>query len=513
MPIVAALAGRPPAPRQARRWAGPTGVGLLVLAFFLIGLASEQATTAAAQTGNKSTLFLALVVGLIVLCVGVVLVAPTCLALLARAGRRAPIAVRLAMRDLARYRARSGAALGAISISVLIAVIICVVAAARFGSALDYVGPNLTSNQLVVYPAAGNVGPPGSHQSMKPSNERSSRQHGHTAPGPGANVLLRTADGYIPTQVTGAHLAAMAAEVRGIAASLGASDIVQLEVTNSSLVRAASGRNWDGVIYVATAQLLRAYGIAAAQVNPGADFLSMRHGLSSMTNMQFLWGPYKSGPPGPESRCTPGSCLANPTIQEISALPSGTSAPNTVITEHAVRQFHLTSSTAGWLILAPDSLTAAQISAAQHAAATAGLTVEQRNSIPSSAEILNVATIFGILLALGILAMCVGLLRSETASSRRTLTATGATGTTRRAISAATAGALALIGAVVGTAGGYVAAIGFFRTSQLDTLSSLTSIPVANLLVILVGMPLIAVIGGWLLGGREPSAIGRRPLE
>ena len=109
--------------------------------------------------------------------------------------------------------------------------------------------------------------------------------------------------------------------------------------------------------------------------------------------------------------------------------------------------------------------------------------------------------------------MTVGLLRSETASTRRTLTATGASGTTRRAISATTAGALALIGAVVGAAAGYIAAIGFFRTSQLDTLSSLTSIPVANLLLILVGMPLIAVIGGWLLAGREPRAIGRLPLD
>ncbi len=60
---------------------------------------------------------------------------------------------------------------------------------------------------------------------------------------------------------------------------------------------------------------------------------------------------------------------------------------------------------------------------------------------------------------------------------------------------------------------GYIAAIGFFRASQLDTLSSLTSIPVANLLLILVGMPVAAVVGGWLLAGREPSAIGRRLLE
>ncbi|HUD35953.1 MAG TPA: FtsX-like permease family protein [Streptosporangiaceae bacterium] len=486
VPIVAALAGRPPAPRQARRLAGPVGAGLLVLAFFLIGLASAQATSTAAQPGNKSTLLLALVVGLIVLCVGVVLVAPTCLALLARVARRAPVVVRLAVRDLARYRVRSGAALGAISLSVLVAVIICVVAAARFGNPLDWAGPNLAPNQLVVYPQAA-----------------------YTTPG----APCVDTPGGCPT-LTGAQLAGMADETRGIAASLGSRDIVRLETTDSVLQRAAAGRDWDGAIYVATPQLLRAYGITAAQASQDADFLTMRPGLASLTKMQFLYGARKFGPGRGDSwPCPPSSCLANPRIEEVSVLPSGTSAPNTVITEHAVRQFHLKTTTAGWLIQTPASLTAGQISAAQHAAAAAGLTVETRNSIPSVTEILDVATVFGMLLALGILAMSVGLVRSETASSLRTLTATGASGTARRAISAATAGALALTGAVVGTVGGYVAAIGFFRTSQLDTLSSLASVPVANLLLILVGLPLIAVTGGWLLAGREPSALGRRPLE
>jgi putative ABC transport system permease protein len=54
--------------------------------------------------------------------------------------------------------------------------------------------------------------------------------------------------------------------------------------------------------------------------------------------------------------------------------------------------------------------------------------VETPDSIPTSAEILDVATVFGILLALGILAMSVGLLRSETASELRTVTAAGARG-------------------------------------------------------------------------------------
>ena len=487
-----------------------------MLAFFLIGLASEQATSAAAEAGNNSTLYLALIMGLIVLCAGVVLVAPTCLALLARAARRAPIAVRLALRDLARYRARSGAALGAISLSVLIAVIICIVAAARFGNALDYVGPNLASNQLIIYPHGSNAqfaGAPGTHPATHAPTKPNRQLPRQWAPTSGTSVLFRNGTRAGAFLAARAEVAAMTAEARAIAAALGSRDIIQLETTDSSLQRAAAGRNGPGTVYVATPQLLRAYGITAAQVSPDADFLTMRPGLSSLTNMQLLYGAYKFGPPGPNSPCPPSSCLANPKIQEASALPSGTSAPDTVITEHAVHQFHLTTSVAGWLIQAPDALTAGQISTAQHAAAAAGLAVETPNSIPSFIEILDVATVFGILLALGILTMSVGLLRSETANSLRTLTATGASSTARRAISAATAGALALTGAVVGTAAGYIAAIGFFRTSQLDTLSSLTSIPVANLLFILVGMPLVAVLGGWLLAGREPIAIGRRPLE
>jgi hypothetical protein len=109
-----------------------------------------------------------------------------------------------------------------------------------------------------------------------------------------------------------------------------------------------------------------------------------------------------------------------------------------------------------------------------------GMSVETRNSIPSLAQITDAATVFGIVLALGILGMSVGLVRSEAARDLRTLTATGASGTTRRTITAATAGALAFTGAVVGIIGGYLAAIGFFRSNSLDGLSSPISIPVAK---------------------------------
>ena len=84
------------------------------------------------------------------------------------------------------------------------------------------------------------------------------------------------------------------------------------------------------------------------------------------------------------------------------------------------------------------------------------MSVETRDSIPSINEIINVATVVGILLALGILAMSVGLVRSETARDLRTLAATGASSVARRTITAATAGALALAGAVTGMFCGYL---------------------------------------------------------
>ena len=501
VPLVAALAGRPPAPRPVRRWSWPAGLALLVVAFFLIGISSARAGN---DSGSSLHLFGPLVLGLVAMAAGVVLVSPNCLGALSRFSNRAPLVLRLALRDLSRYRSRSGAALGAVSLSVLIAALICVASAARFGNVLDYAGPNMTPNQLILHVAYGGPGPQAGG-GKRPGGGQAGSRHAKITKQPEAGP-------------TSKQLATMSASARRIATLLGSHDVIKLETTNSVLRRAAAGRAWNGAVYVATPRLLRAFGITAGQFSADADILTVRPGLDTLSRMQLLFGNAAPdlGPPGATRTtwpCPPASCLANPKIEEVGALPSGTSAPNTVITERTVRQLGLTTTTLGWLIQTPGSLTATQIAAAQHAAAAAGLTVETHNSIPSLAEIIDVATVFGVLLALGILAMCVGLLRSETAGDLRTLTAAGASPATRRAMSAATAGALALTGAVVGTAGGYLAAIGFFRTSKLDALSSLSSIPVTNLLMILVGMPAAAVLGGWLLAGREPALIARQPLS
>ena len=142
------------------------------------------------------------------------------------------------------------------------------------------------------------------------------------------------------------------------------------------------------------------------------------------------------------------------------------------------------------------------------------MSLETKNSLPSGMEVIDLATLFGIVLSLAILAMSVGLIRSETASELRTLTATGASSTTRRTITAATAGSLGFLGALLGTAAGYVGMIGFIRSNSLNGgISALGNVPTANLLEILIAMPLVAALVGWLLAGREPPAIAHQPIE
>jgi len=113
-----------------------------------------------------------------------------------------------------------------------------------------------------------------------------------------------------------------------------------------------------------------------------------------------------------------------------------------------------------------------------------------------------------------VLGMSVGLVRSETACDLRTLAATGASGFTRRTLTAVTAGALGFLGAALGTLGGYIAMIGWLRSNSLNGgIAALGNIPVADLLFILVGMPVFAAVVGWLFAGREPATMTHQAIE
>jgi putative ABC transport system permease protein len=190
-------------------------------------------------------------------------------------------------------------------------------------------------------------------------------------------------------------------------------------------------------------------------------------------------------------------------------LPNYTSAPNTLITPKALTASGYTAEPVGWLVQSPHPITSAQITGARRRAANAGITIENRTGPDDTLQKLrDYSTLAGVLVALGVLAMTVGLIRSETAGDLRTLTAAGASSATRRTLNATSAAALALLGGILGTATAYLALIAW----HWHDISYLDKPPYADLTVLILGLPVVAAAGAWLLG-RTPTSLGRRPVD
>ena len=490
IPVVAAISGRIDAPQLVRRSLRP-GLIFLVAGLFVLYFSGGPGAGGGGGGGGG---FL-IIAGLLCCEIAVALLAPFAVDRLARLAWRAPLASRLAMRDLARYRSRSGAALAAVSFAVFIATVAIVIASVRFDDALDYVAPNMAANQLILYTA---------------TNDPTNVQLGQATPA--------------------AELTATRNQAHAIAAQLHAPAPLELEVAVSAnqpqpaisrngppsgnapqnqpgTLVSLRGQGSGGQFYVATPALLKAFGISQSQVNPAADVLTVRALLPSTADLALVSGTFlNNSPPG----CPAGMCILNPDIQVLSKLPAGTSAPNTVITEQAVKALHETIVPVGWMIQAPSSLTAVQINAARQEALKLGTTIETKSGQLSLGEISNGATVGGILLALGVLAMTVGLIRSETISDLRTLTAAGAGARTRRALTGVTAGVIAFLGAALGAVAGCLAVVAW---SHADLATTFANVPWADMGLLVVGMPLIGGAVGWLVGGRQPSAVSRQPLE
>ncbi|HEX4292134.1 MAG TPA: FtsX-like permease family protein [Trebonia sp.] len=478
VPVVAAISERVDPPQLVNRSLRP---GLIFLA---AGLFVLFFSGGASGNGGGGYLVIA---GLLSCEIASALLAPFIVDHLARLAWRAPLASRLALRDLARYRSRSGAALAAVSFAVFIATVAIVLASVRFDDAFDYVAPNLASSQLVLY---------------APGNDPHQDQAGQFTPA--------------------AKLAAARAEAASLASQLHAPVPVELDVPVSvnvpqpgqptqnqygGLLRLGNG-GFAGIMYVATPQLLAAFGISPGSVNPRADVLTARPGLASTGNVGLVNGTYLVG--DRNDPCPAGQCIRNPVIQQENKLPTGQSAPNSVITPQAVKALGETSVPVGWLIQSPSGLTAGQVNGARQAALAVGATVETKSGQLSLGEISNGATVGGLLLALGVLAMTVGLIRSETVRDLRTLTAAGAGARTRRALTGVTAGAIAFLGATLGTAAGFLAVLSWAHSNLVQTFGA---VPWSDVGLLVIGMPLAGALAGWLLGGRQPSAVSRQPLE
>ena len=256
-------------------------------------------------------------------------------------------------------------------------------------------------------------------------------------------------------------------------------------------------------LYVATPAVLRYLGIDPASVDPSTDFLVDR----SLQTDELVTPTIQETGGEPKVTVRAVTNVQRIDSRKLFGSPSGETAlaPTSFITLDGLRRRGWRQIPSGWLVESSRSLASKQVADARELAAGAGLTIETRRESTSLATPIAIATAAGALLALGILAMTVGLIRSEAAGDLRTLTATGATSRVRRTLTAATAGALALLGALLGVAGAYL----MLGATYFDKLDYLGRIPVLYLGLMVVGIPVAAAAAGWLLAGREPPTIAR----
>jgi putative ABC transport system permease protein len=452
MPVMRALSGRPTEPRSVNRST------LTALAVTALGMGSIVASH---PDGEVNGLFL--IGGIIAVVIGVVFAAPAAIGILTAPAARLPFAVRLALRDLSRYRARAASAVAAITVGLGISVTVLVLAQANVHRSDE---GNLSNRQVLVQPSSSAVNP----------------TPGQVVPVPG------TAEHAVSTIASTLGHTTVFALDQAVAPPAAESPNIRLAIDLARKLNEHSFR-FVAHAYVATPAILRRYGIDPASVAASTDLLTSNTG-----DLRLL---------DPTSR-DPGVAK----VQHV-ALPAYSSGPSALITPSALRRHRWTRERTGWLLESSKPLTHEQIRAVRQAAAAAGLTAEARSSQDDLATIRTVATIAGMVLALAIVAMTVGLIRSEATRDVRTLTATGASPRTRRAVTGATAGAVALLGGLLGTTAAYLALAAGYRTD----LGQLSSPPVAQLLTLALGLPAAAAVIGFALAGREPSTFSRQSLD
>jgi putative ABC transport system permease protein len=467
LPVTLALSGRPPKARPARHSA------IAAAALIAVGVGSL-----ALSNRDRPPLIIA---GLLATILGSLLVGPLAIRTFSAVAGRVSIAPRLALRDLARYQARSGAALAAVTLALGIAATVVIAASAEEAKRASE-PPSLSDRQVRVY-----LGPAEARE-LTPVD--ASAQLGN----------LQVSMQQLAARLDHATLTPLRKAVEPTALPMVIGN-TRVFPTIELLKRSQNSKIFSGQsqLYVATPAVLRYLGIDPATIDPGTNFL-----VDRSVATEKLVTPSMTRP-----KVLPVTNVQKIDVgQHLFGADSGRS-PTNFITLGGLRRHGWKQVPGGWLVESSQPLTSNQIADARDDAAAAGLTMEVRRKSYPPTEIMAIATAAGALLALAILAMTVGLIRGESTGDLRTLTAAGATSGVRRTLTATTAGALALLGALLGVAGAYVALAATYH----DDLGYLSDVPVLYLVLAVVGVPLCAAAAGWLVAGREPAAIARPVIE
>lgn len=471
IPVTLALSGRSPRPKPTHHSVG-LAVALIMIGLICLVLADQ-------------TSYLLIITGTVTTVVGVLLMSPVAIQGVAVVAGVFPVSVRLALRDLARYQDRSGAALAAISLALGCAsAIIIVVSAAK---------DNLSDSQLLIWTRN-----PDDPEGVSPFYTEDPNDSGFSP--------------FIPVW-TPAELESLEAQVDRIAALSDEPRVTALDVAVDPAIGpdpCCTGRQaitlakhfsqggdegWQDItlLYIVTPELLELYGLDLEGLDPNLEILTVE-----TDSLRFI-GMARNPATG---RFEPEIVQNSQQLERLY-----TSIPGSFITPEALRKRGWEPSRVGWLVQTDQPLTSEQLVEARKLAVEADVLIEVQYQNEGLLALRWQATAAGMFVSLAVLSMTVGLIRSESAGDLRILTATGATRRIRRSLTAATAGVLALFGAVMGIAGAYLGLIAGYSSDILTPNSLL------YLSIFCVGVPLVAVMGGWLLAGREPPMLAHQPME
>lgn len=471
VPVTDALAQRPPVAAPVHRSAASALV-LVACGGGVLATSRDNVVTG---------------VGVVLAVAGVLLLSPIVLHWLGRGAGRLPVTVRLALRDLARYRTRSGAALAAVSLALGLPV--AVVLSAEAAEASEGFA-NLPADQLLVW-TRHERDPEG----VSPFYTADPADSGFAPylPDLDADDLARAEAAVAEmAEVVGAVVRPLevAVDERVDDDPLGTRGVTVARETDVGYLDVA-------LVHVATPPLLELYGLPVDDLPHGAVL--------------------STGPVGPAELVHEGSALwlAN-TADRPSVLTDVVrleaqhpSWPGTFVSAATARANGWRAVTVGWLLVADAPIDAVAVAAARDVAVDAGLLIEPHESEASLVALKWGATVVGVAVAMAVLAMTVGVIRAGAAREVRVLVATGATSRTRRGVTASTAGGLAAAGALLGTAGAYLV----LGTGFVDRPSDLTGVPVAHLSVVLLGVPVLAATGAWLAARREPDCLAQAAVD
>lgn len=450
VPVVRALADRPPDAPRSRRSATLAGAALTV------GVVSLRF----AHQRNA----LLMIVGLAAMIGAILFTTPLAIRALTARSRRLPVAGRLAWRELGRNQSRSAAALATVTFAIGISVAAVVVTAANTHP-----------------PSAGNL---------------SDRQ-----------ILISATDSRDPTVVparSNRQRAALDAAAVRVAATLPSATLVPLSVAVDPAAppsRAAAaigggdaaqavrqdGRQLSSFpLYLATGRLLAAFGVATR----------LSHSSYFAINPKGTWSLLYSG----------RAPLPTPAALHVDGY---TSLPQVLVSPAVAAAHHWRVGRAGWLLQNPTPLNDAQERAVRARAAQAGLAIEIRDPQTYLGRLKWMFAAGGIVVTLAVIAIALVLLRIQTTRDQQILTAVGAPSRVRRAIATTTAAALAAVGAVLGILGAYVTLI----MAYSDTLGRLSNVPWSALATLGLGIPVLALVTTWLTTSRQPASINRPAFD